>query len=356
MSRLRVGLDATPVIAGRTGSAVYVTALTRALEELDVEVHQFAVGRAHAPPPAGCRHLRIPARFVHRSWSLGGPPRPERLTGPVDLIHVAGWLAPPSRLPVVLTVHDLAALDRPDLHAPRLVEQLTGLLRHIDRATIVLTISEATAATLESRGVERERIVVTPLASAGLPDPKRGRVVSGPYLLSVGEQMPRKGLPMLFSAFAAADLGDVRLVHAGPASTQTPELRSLIERLGMQDRIDLRGYVDGAELATLFRDAIALCFPSLAEGFGLPILEAMGAGTPVIASDIPAAREVAGGAATLVPAGNLDAWVAALEHMVHHPDERARWADAGRQRASEFTWERCAIATIGAYERALGGS
>lgn len=352
MSPLRVALDATPVISGRTGISLYVSELAAALARQHVEPRLFAVGRGVAPAPPGCRHLRVPARLVHRSWALGGPPRAEQLVGPVDVVHATGMLPPTTRRPLVATVHDLASIDHPELHHARLVRQITSLLRRLDRVDVVLADSRATRDALERHGVAGERIVVAHPGLTALPDAPPRRVVDGPFFLAVGEQMPRKGLRMLLDAFAAARVDDALLVHAGPPSTATADLLAHTRALGLDQRVRWLGYVTREQLSALLRDAIALCFPSVDEGFGLPVLEAMSCGTPVIASDIPPLREVAGDEALFVPTGDVEAWSHALEVLVRDDELQRRLRAGGRARALEFTWDACASTTIAAYERA----
>jgi alpha-1,3-rhamnosyl/mannosyltransferase len=201
--------------------------------------------------------------------------------------------------------------------------------------------------------VAADRVVVAYPGLTALPDPPVGRIVDRPYFLVVGEQMPRKGLRTLLDAFAAAEVDEAVLVHAGPPSTQTGELRAHTSELRLDGRVTWRGYVSRTELAALFRDAIAFCFPSVDEGFGLPVLEAMACGTPVIASDIPPLREVAGDSALFVSTGDVAAWANALHLVATDAGLRDRLRMRGPERARGFTWDACASATIAAYDRAL---
>ena len=291
---IRVAMDATPAIAGRTGIARYVLDLAAALPEQDVEPRLFAVGRASVAPPPGCRHLRIPARIIHRAWAAGLPPSAERIAGPVDVVHATSLLPPTTRRPVAMTVHDLDALDHAELHPDRSTRAIRALVRHLDRADVVLAVSRATADDLVQRGVERDRIVVTPNGRVELGAPLAVRVQDGPFVLAVGEQMPRKNLALLLHVWARAPELPA-LVHAGPFGSDTARLESLVDELGLAGRVRFLGYVEREVLARLLLDAQALCFPSIAEGFGLPVLEAMAAGLPVVASDLPVIREVTGG-------------------------------------------------------------
>jgi glycosyltransferase involved in cell wall biosynthesis len=157
----------------------------------------------------------------------------------------------------------------------------------------------------------------------------------------------------LLAAFAAARLDPIQLVLAGPDAGQRAHLARLAASLGIRARLTLLGRVSDAVLAALYRDAVALCFPSLAEGFGLPVLESMAAGLPVVATDIEVVSEVTGGAALLVPPGDIPALSRALEQVSRDEQLRQHLADLGRTRAQRFTWEATAKATVTAYERAL---
>ena len=349
---MRVAMDATSAIAGRTGIARYVLELSAALPEQGVEPQLFAVGRASVAPPPGCRHLRIPSRFVHRAWAARLPPSAERIAGPVDVVHATSLLPPTTRRPLVMTVQDLDAIDHPELHPARSVRALRATLRHLDRAGTVLAISEATADDLVDRGVERDRIVVTPLGRVELGAPAPTRAHDGPYVLAVGEQMPRKNLALLLRVWAQVpELPP--LVHAGPPGSDTARLEALVQELGLTDRVRFLGYVTPAVLARLLVDALALCFPSTAEGFGLPVLEAMAADLPVVASDLPVLREVTGGHALLVPAADADAWADTLARVVADEVLRRGLIEPARVRAAMYTWKRCAALTADAYRRVM---
>lgn len=349
----RVAFDVTPVIFGRTGIARYVTQLAIALEASGTELRRFAIGRATFPLPAEARHIRVPARLIEPWWRLAPWPTLERLVGECELVHATGPLIPRTRRPLVVTVHDLAALRYPELHPSRHVHQQQALRAALARAAVIVSVSSATADDLVHLGVRAERIVVTPLgvthrtATAPVPDPPPAG-----YLLTVGESSPRKRYDIVLRALAQLD-GDLRLVMAGPAAGDDARLRSLVGALGLTSRVSRQGAVSDSMLAGLYDGALALCFPSMSEGFGLPVLEAMAVGVPVIASDIAATREVAGSAA-LYPAGDdAVAWVEAIQAVTSDASLRAAMATAGREQAAKFTWERTASATLDAYRRAL---
>ena len=352
----RVGFDLTPVISGATGIARYVTQLEAALRGLDVELRTFAVGRSAFPVPPGTRHVRVPARLMVSWWRLGGRPHIERLTGPVDLVHATGLFVPATRRPLVLTVHDLAALRHAQLLPERHVRQQRAVIRRLPSAAAVLAVSEATARDIVDLGVDPGRVVVTPLGVSPLPEPTplpEALRPSGPYLLTVGETAPRKGYRVLIRALARVEQ-DLELVMVGPAGRDEEPLRRLAVELGVEHRLRRLGTVNDGALASLYRGALALCFPSVAEGFGLPVLEALAEGTPALVSDLPVLREVAGSAAVFVEPGSAAQWAEAIEAIASSAQLTDRLNLAGPRRASEFTWERTASATLRAYELALG--
>ena len=355
-SHLRVAMDATPVITAQTGAARYVTALSAALERRGVEVRRFAIGRAPVPAPPDVRRVRVPLRVVQRWWRAVSWPTAERLAGPADLVHATGLTVPPSRVPLVVTVHDIAALDDPSLHPRRHVHEVAALVGSLGRAAVVVASSQATADRLVARGVDHDRITVVPLGLTPLPDTPPagadGQLVRGPYLLAVGETTFRKGYVTLLRALARKGVDGPLLVIAGPAGNDEPSIQREIGVLHLEDRVVRLGRVDDSVLAALYRGALALCFPSVAEGFGLPVLEALGAGVPVIASDLPVLREVGGDAPLFFPIGDDEALAKAID-LVSDRELRRRLAAAGRDRAAAFTWDRTADGTINAYRRAL---
>ena len=344
---MRVALDVTAAATGSTGVARYVNELRRTLAS-QVEVVPFAFGRAVDVAGGDVSQWRLPLRLLHRSWPVVAWPRVETLVGCVDVVHVPDLLPPPLRAPLVMTVHDLAALEHPDLHPARRVQAQRRQLAAAHRAAVVLAVSEVTAQALRHRGIDPDRVMVAYSGATQLPAPAPRRV-EPPYLLAVGEVTARKGLPLLLDAFHHARLPPSwRLVLAGPDG---PEADTLLGEVG--SRVVRLGRVTDAELSRLYDDALALCFPSVAEGFGLPLVEAMSAGLPVLAHDLPIVQEVTAGAAVLVPLGDAAAWRDALERCAFDPDLLGRCAAAGRRRAALFTWEETARTTVEAYRRAV---
>jgi glycosyltransferase involved in cell wall biosynthesis len=353
---LRVAFDVTPVITGRTGIARYVTELGAALEREDVELRRFAIGRSTFALPPGSRHLRVPARVVMRWWRIVPWPTAERLVGGADVVHATGSPPPATRLPLVVTVHDVAALRYPDLHPARHVHQQRGQLATLERAGAIVTVSATTADDLVQLGIPQDRIVVAPLGLTPLPDPAppAATPLDGEYLLTVGETSPRKRYHVLLEAMSRLR-GGPRLVMVGPPAGDEERLRALILELGLTQRVTRLGAVSDAELSWLYRHATALCFPSISEGFGLPVLEALAAGVPVIASDIAATRELASSIAVYPGSEDADDWAQAIEAVASDTALRERIGRDGSRRAAQFTWERTAAATLDAYRMALAG-
>jgi glycosyltransferase involved in cell wall biosynthesis len=282
----------------------------------------------------------------------------DRLAGDADIVHATGLLTPPALRPLVVTVHDVAAVRYPKLHPARHVRQQRTQLRALDRAAAILTVSQATADDLVQVGVRPERIVVAPLGLSSLPQAAAGRLTAERkrgYILTVGESSPRKRYDVVLRALTRVDR-DLELVMAGPPAADEERLRSLVRALGLGRRVRRLGAVSDAALAGLYRDALALCFPSVAEGFGLPVLEAMAAGLPVVARDIPVARELAGDAAIYLAGDDERVWAEAIEALASDAELRERCSSAGRARAAEFTWDRTAAATLKAYRIAADGA
>jgi glycosyltransferase involved in cell wall biosynthesis len=349
---IRVAFDVTSVIAGSTGIARYVNELSASLDGGGAELRRFALGRQSFPAPSGTRHLPVPARIVARSWKLTGWPRAEQLVRGADVVHATGLLVPATRRPLVVTVHDVAALRHPELHPARHVRAQRGLVSSLDRAAGIVAVSAATADDLVQLGVPGERITVAPLGLSHMPPPvSEGRPPPG-YLLTVGETARRKRYDVLLRALVG--LGpDVRLVMAGPPAADDERLSQLVSELGLTDRVRRLGSVSDAQLSGLYEGALALCFPSVAEGFGLPVLEAMAWGTPVLVSDLPVMRELAGDAAVYIPVDGPSTWADAISGVIEQPALREALSAAGRRRAGEFTWEKAARRTREAYALAL---
>jgi glycosyltransferase involved in cell wall biosynthesis len=348
---MEVALDLTPTLSGVTGVARYAARLAAALPSQGVEVRGFAVGRGPGAAPPGTRRLRVPLRVVQPVWRMTGRPYAERIAGGGDVVHSLDLALPPTARPLVATIHDLASLDRPDLHPPGAADQLRRRLDSLESAAAVLAVSHATAAALARYGVDLDRVTVTPQAPTLHVDQPVDPGILGPYLLAVGELTARKDYTTLIRALARPEASNLRLVMAGPMGFRGDEVVALVEQLELADRVQLLGRVSDAVLAGLYRGATALCFPSVIEGYGLPLVEAMAEGLPIVASDIDVSREVAGDAAVYFPVGDDRAFATALAEVTSDQELRGRLGAVGRSRSAELTWERTAALTAETYRR-----
>jgi glycosyltransferase involved in cell wall biosynthesis len=364
----RVAVDATAVPARLTGAGVYAARMLEALAlRGEVELEVFV-----APPAA--RSLAAPGLRLHpvRTAGLGRPARiawthlaagrAARAVG-ADVLHGVHYELPRrASLPRVVTVHDLTLLTHPEWHQASKARFFRWAMRRsVAAARRVLCVSATTARDLQEHlGVDPERVDVTPLGTDLRPASeqavaalRRRLGLDGPYLLGLGTLEPRKDLPTLVRAFTAL-AGELphRLVLAGLAGWGAGEVAAAVAASGVADRILLAGYVPEADKAALFTGADLFAYPSRYEGFGLPVLEAMACGTPVVTTTGGSLPEVAGDAALLVTPGDADALAASIDKLAGDAGERVGLVQRGMVRAAGFTWNRCAALTAGAYRRA----
>ena len=331
-----VVIDADVLGRERTGDETYVENLLRALPAVAPDLRLAAVTRRPELVPAGVEPVELPARSqeLRMAWSL---PRLLRRLRPA-LAHFQYALPLRCPCPAVVTVHDLSfERDAGGMGARDRFVFRRVVPRAARRAARVLTVSERTRRDLtELYGIPGERIVVTP---NGVDPIFRPDGAGGGYLLFVGAIQDRKD-PL--AALRAAEEAGLPLVVVGPA--KDGELAGELARRGAE----LRGWVEKEELAALYRGAAALVLPTRYEGFGLPVLEAMASGTPVVATPDEAVREVAGDAAVFAEPDELGRAVSrALA-------ERERLVAAGLERARSFTWEEAARRTAAAYREVIG--
>jgi glycosyltransferase involved in cell wall biosynthesis len=343
-----VVIDADVLGRRRTGDETYVAGLLRELAGTE-GLRLAAVTRRPDLVPAGIEPVELTARSQILRMAVRLPRLLRRLRPALAHFQHALPLACPS--PAVVTIHDLSFEREPTLMGLR--ERLifrSVVPRAARLAARVIAVSELTKRDLvELYGISDEKIVVVPNGV----DPRfraDGPRPAGDYALVVGALQKRKDPQAAIEALALLGNGKLRLVFAGPDRGGRAEAERAAERVGLRDRVDFRGYVSQDELAELYRGAACLVFPSRYEGFGLPALEAMASGTPVVATTAGALPEVAGDAAILVGERDPVAIAGGIERALADRDRLVR---AGLERARLYTWAETARRTLAVYRELL---
>ena len=375
----RIALDYTPALKQTGGIGRYVRELTGAVSAIDSSnayrlfVAGSSVSQLDEPPGENFAWAptRISERWLARLWRRAGIRLPiEMFIGPVDLYHATDFVLPPtlSRTRTLLTVHDLSFVRVPSAASPALKAYLDAVVPNsVETADHILADSEATKADLiELYGTRENKITVL---YSGVNE-RFGRVddteelhrtrlkyglADFNYILSVGTVQPRKNYSRVVEALSTIRQSgqDLHYVIAGGVGWLEDELLRRIERSGMAEYVHLLGLVDDADLPALYSGARMLVMVSLYEGFGLPVLEAMACGTPVVTSNLSSLPEVGGSAALLVDPHDKAAVRQAILNLETDDKTRERLVQAGYQRAKGFTWARAARQLKSIYDELL---
>ena len=349
-------------VPGGTGVATREL-LSGLARRTDVDLDAVAARRsddAAGQSPVDVRQVRLPRVALYEAWSRSGRPT---IAGPgTQVIHSPMLMAPTAaREPVVVTLHDLAWRHRPDDFPRRALGLYQRMWRRVRRdADHIICSSQATADQAIAAGADAARMSVVYLGGRRL---HRAAVeslahlgVARPFVLSVGTAEPRKNLARLLAAYEASDLwrDEIQLLVVGPTGWRF-ELADALAGLNPQAaaQVVALGRVTDAELGALYRDAVAFAYPSLLEGFGLPVLEALLASTPVLTSATTATAEVAGDAGVLVNPESVDSIAAGLRQVVCDDALRASLVAAAPGQAARFTWERHLDDTVAIYRRMI---
>lgn len=370
--RRRVAVDATPLLGAATGVAAFCAGALGALairRDLSMSAYAVTWRRRHLlppvlPPGVSAVTRAMPARPLHLAWRRTGLPPAEWFIGPVDVVHGTNYVVPPTRHAArVVTVHDLTSLrfpemcDPPTLVFPELVRRAVGEgawvhtpSRFVADEVVACLGADPARVRAVAHGVPGLVGSSTDEAPASWPLPEG----ANRYVLAIGTVEPRKDFPNLVRAFDRLSAGhpDVALVIAGSDGWGADALTNEIERATWRRRIMRTGYVPAPQLSALLAGAAVLAYPSVYEGFGFPPLEAMAAGVPVVATAAGAIPEVVGNGGALVPPGDADELAAALSRVLDDTGIRDALVATGRDRAAEFTWERCAAGLAALYEEA----
>jgi len=394
-----IGIDYTAAARQRAGIGRYTRELVTALltlESASESPHQYAIFAATGGLDAGnwkleaerlrasstqrqvssiqCpvpsirfRTLPLSDEWLARFWHRARLPIPvETITGPLDVFYSPDFVLPPTRRATrtLLTVHDLSFLHYPDTFVPALRRYLERVVpRSIARADLVLADSEATRADLTqllSVPPEKTEVLYSGVAPRFRPEPVPGErerlrtcygIGEQPYILSVGTLQPRKNYVRLIRAFTQLTTHPpTQLLIAGGRGWLYQNIFAEAEK--HDDRVRLLGFVDDTDLPALYRGAAIFAFPSLYEGFGLPVLEAMACGVPVVCSNASSLPEVAGDAPLLVDPLDADGLAEALARVLENADLRQRMITRGLAQAARFTWEQAARRLLSTFRSA----
>lgn len=367
---LRVAVDATPLLDRRTGVGIFTTALLRGLgrrDDVDTTAFPLSISgrrrlRDLAPPGVRVRTPPLPARALHTRWQRHSTPRIDRLVGRPDVVHGPNFVVPPARAARVATVHDLTTVRFPELcHADTL--RFPGIVRRAaTEGAWIHTVSHAVRdEVIAELGLDPERVIAVPNGfDPPRGDASRGRALAGveDYVLAVGTVEPRKDLPSLVAAVdrLAGEHRDVVVVHAGGDGWGVEDFEAALGSMIHPDRFRRLGHVPHEELGHLYAGARVFAYPSVYEGFGIPVLEAMAADVPVVTTAVPAVEEVAGDAALVVPVGDVDALADAIGQAWTDEAWRSEAIGRGRSRCTRYSWEACVDGIVGIYRRAVAGS
>ena len=374
---MRLGIDYTPAALQGAGIGRYTRGLVDALLPLLEEDDQVTLvypreparfTPAAWPRPVRIRHLPLPDRYQTIVWHRLRLPLPvDWLTGPLDIFHAPNFLLPPVRRgKTLLTIHDLAFLVKPQFAHPDLQRFLTQVVpRSIAGADHILADSEASRQdALRLFGLDPQRVTVVgagveprfrPRQRSSLSEVKNRYGLAWPFVFSVSTLEPRKNFDGLIRAFAAARRRagfPHHLVIAGGKGWMYERIFAEVEQQQATGFVHFLGYVDDADLPALYNLADLFAFPSHYEGFGLPVLEALACGAPVVCTDTSSLPEIAGDAALLIPTGDETALCDALTSLLTNPAARAELAQRGPAQAARWTWDAAARRLLAVY-RAL---
>lgn len=336
-----------PVPGGSAVSALEV--LRRLVTRDDVAVIPVAGRHRDAPadafvPALAPRQLPLARPWLYETWNRIGWPRVERATGPIDVCHSTVAIPAATRAPHVVTVHDVAFVHTPERFSRHGARVMVAGLERCRRADLVLVPSQATADDLEALGFDAGTVRVVPwgVEAVAVDEADLARVCSRyglpeRFVLFVGTVEPRKNLARLAEAMAHVS-DTMPLVVAGAAGWGEAPLAG--------NGVRFLGFVPPADLPALYAASSVFAYPSLHEGYGMPVVEAMAQGTPVVTGAVPATEEVAGGAAVLVDPNDPMSIADGIDRALA---DRDRLVPAGRARAATLSWDRTVDLTVAAY-------
>lgn len=366
---LRIAYDVFPMLEPPTGVGHYAAVLLEKLIDLqagEFELYAFKWrgDTSRIPPGQRLRQIRLPGRLVVTLWEAAGIPKADQWLGEPDIVHGTNfWVPPVSPAKSIVTIHDLTFWLFPELCTSQIQRYRWIVPRMLRRVGLVITPS----ATIKNEIAEElkfpeDRIVATPEGIRGAfkgaafdPALAKRLGIQKPYILFAGTQEPRKNLDRLIRAFASLDQKDLQLVIAGPPGWGSIDLPAVARHESIESRVIFPGYLRNSQLASMVAGARAFAFPSIYEGFGLPPLEAMAAGIPVVAGKAGALPEVLGDAPFWCDPQDISSIAEAIRAATSDEERRAVAIEQGRIRASRYDWDETARLTLAAYKRVAGG-
>lgn len=361
---MRIGIEVTAAVRQGSGIGRYVRELLRALARVDA-ANEYRLFYASpkplpyslppTPPNFSSRHLPFHDIWLARLWHRAQLPIPvELITGPLDVYHAPDFTLPPTGARTLLTVHDLSFVRDPESASPGLRGYLATVVpRSVRRADHIITVSHATKADLvELYRTPESKITVLYEGVDPIFKPTPNPAIrakyglgSAPYILSISTIQPRKNYRRLIQAFAQLP-AEFNLVIAGSKGWLYDDIFVEAEQPAVRGRVRFVGFVPDDDLPGLYSEAAALAYPSLYEGFGLPLLEAMACGTPTLTSNASCLPEVAGGASLLVDPYSIESIAEGLKQVLAGRDG---WIVKGFARAAQFRWDDVAAKLIELY-------
>ncbi len=368
-----ISIDYTPAHEQRGGIGRYVRELVAALAAYDDQTpyRLFAAGLSAPPhdspgPNFTWRTTRLSTRNLARLWHRLRIPLPiEYFTGDAGLFHATDFVLPPLRRGTrsLLTVHDLSFMRTPEATPPRLKAYLERVVpRSVARADHILADSRATKQDIIAfyqTPADKITVLYSGVSDHFRPTPLTNTIRArydlphAPYIIAVGSVHPRKNYARLVHALAASGLEGVHLVITGGRGQPDAPVYGAVAECSMTDRVHFAGYVDDADLPALYTGALALAYPSLYEGFGIPILEAFACGTPVIAANRSSLPEVTGEAGILFDPLDVEAMASALCRIVEDEALRETLRKRGFGQLERFSWQKAAQKLAAIYRQML---
>ena len=358
---MKIGIDISQIVHEGTGVSTYTRELVKALLAIDQrnEYHLFGASLrklslldqfAHDLPNVKAHFYPLPPTVAEPVFNRFPRLPIETFTGPLDLFHTSDWLEPPAKCPKATVVHDLSMFRFPETVHPKILSVHRRKLELVKKeSAAVIAVSQATKNDLVEI-LKFDPTKITVIYEAASPDFRKTKLISkepllrlgvtGKYILALGTREPRKNLSRTIAAFQKLKLKDTKLVIVGKFGWG--------QDVSPTSDIVLAGYVAQDQIASFYHYAECFLYPSLYEGFGLPILEAMATGTPVVTSNIGSLPEVAGKAAVLVDPRDAEAIVRGIKDALSQKDNLVA---RGYTQEKKFSWEKTARETLGLYQR-----